>query len=71
MKLPGVVAIHHPDYRGVVIIEKGDVKAFINKNLIVWEKNNIDSSLFIIEEVDLKSKRLQKGMLKEFPELFL
>lgn len=71
MKIPGLVAIHHPHWRGTFVVQRHMYKSFIEKNEHIWDKYNMDPDLFIIEDIWIKDDKIENILLEGLPELFL
>lgn len=71
MKIPGLVILHHPHWRGAFVVREHLFKQFIEKNHETWDKHDLDPDLFITEEVWLKDKEIEQILLDGVPELFL
>jgi len=71
MKLPSFTALHHPHLKGVWVVRTTLLQQFIDRNEEVWEDYNVDSELFIREEVFIKDTPLEDILRDQLPEVFL
>jgi len=71
MKIREWVGLHHPDFEGIFIIEKNKAETFIKTNKTTWEKYDINPDKFIVEDIIIKSKKIQNDLAECFPEWFI
>lgn len=64
--------VRHPGLdKGFILTSQAKIKNFIKKNKKVWEKYELDTRLFTIEEHHLKDTALYELIEEHMPELLL